>query len=447
LKFWLCIVCTAAAQFPTDPKPQSNLRQKYFRIATDSIKLDSVSVVPNSIRVYTGVADDYRIDYVNAILYWKVKPIADSVLVSYRVFPSKLNRVAYRMRYDSLVNYTVPFITRDEFLEQQQAGAFNFGNIKAEGSFGRQLAFGNAQDAVLNSSFNLQLSGMLGDSVNLAAAITDNNIPIQPDGTTQQLNEFDQVYIRFSKKGWQLNLGDIDIRQNQSYFLNFYKRLQGIAYQNSSAISKNVMSNTLVSGSIAKGKFTRNIIEGLEGNQGPYRLRGANNEFYFIVLPNTERVFIDGELLQRGEDQDYVINYNTAEVTFTPKRMVTKDSRIQVEFEYADRNFLNANLYASQEFVVNNKLSMRVGFFNNSDAKNSSINQELDNAQKQFLSTIGDSIQKAFYPSATIDTFAAGKILYEKIIVTPGVDSFYQYSTNPLLATYSLNFVDVGFCL
>jgi len=402
--------------------------------------------VPNSVRVYTAADDNFRIDHVNAILYWKVKPVADSILISYRVFPSKLNRVGYRMSYDSLVNYTVPFVTRDELLEQQQGGAFSFGNIRAEGSFGRQLAFGNAQDAVLNSSFNLQLSGMLGDSINLAAAITDNNIPIQPDGTTQELNEFDQVYIRFSKKGWQLNLGDIDIRQDQSYFLKFYKRLQGIVYQNSSVISqkKNIKSNTLLSGSIAKGKFTRNLIEGLEGNQGPYRLRGANNEFYFIVLPNTERVFIDGVLLQRGEDQDYVINYNTAEVTFTPRRMITKDSRIQVEFEYADRNYLNANLYVSQEFVINNKLAMRVGFFNNSDSKNSPINQELDNVQKQFLSSIGDSIQNAYYPSATIDTFAAGKILYEKIIVTPGIDSFYKYSTNQVLATYSLNFLDVG---
>jgi hypothetical protein len=450
----LLIILICRGQFP-DQSPgrvpeqgqRSNLRQRVLPVTADSLRIDTASIIPQTFVIENIPAADYRLDFIRGMLYWSKKPASETIRVSYRVFSFKLNPVAQRMRYDSVMNNMslTPYEFNSELTDAEK-GIFNFGKMQVEGSFGRQLSFGNSQDAVLNSTLNLQLSGILGDSIEIQAAITDNNIPIQPDGTTQQLNEFDRVFLQFSKRNWQLNLGDIDIRQNQSYFLNFYKRLQGISFQTTNNIGKNIESKTLASGSIAKGKFTRNIIEALEGNQGPYRLRGANNEFFFIVLANTERVFIDGQLLQRGEDQDYVINYNTAEVTFTPKRMITKDSRIQIEFEYADRNFLNANFYINQEFDFSKKLKLRIGAFTNSDAKNSQINQELDNEQKQFLATVGDSIQRALYSSAALDTFAAGKVLYEKIYYNPGpgIDSFYQYSTDPSLAKYNLSFTLVG---
>ncbi|HEU0065459.1 MAG TPA: hypothetical protein VFQ58_10520, partial [Flavisolibacter sp.] len=444
---FLVFAFCSKAQVPFQNKTTSNLRIKKIPTASDSTVLEKVSVIPSTFSIAGIDTSYYKLDYVQGIIFWKKKPLADSVLITYRVFPMKLNSLVQRFNFDSVVNnvYLQPF----EFNDNKDLASktlLDFGSIQYNGSFGRELSFGNSQNAVVNSTFQLQLSGMLKDSIEIAAALTDNNIPIQPDGTTKQLNEFDQVYLQFKKKNWQLNLGDIDLRQNQMYFLNFYKRLQGISFQTLNYLSPNVQSTTLVSGSIAKGKFNRNIFQGLEGNQGPYRLTGANNEIFFIVLGNTEKVFLDGELLQRGEDQDYVINYNTAEVTFMPKRMITKDSRIQIEFEYADRNYLNANLYLNQEISFNKKLKIRLGAFSNSDAKNSSINQTLDPKQKQFLYDLGDSIQKAYYPDVNLDTFSTSKILYEKVYDTLNnvVDSFYRYSTDPNFAMYNLSFTSVG---
>ncbi|WP_246228591.1 hypothetical protein [Paraflavitalea devenefica] len=438
----------AFAQAPQG-KSLSNLRKKIILSNQPVVQLDTVSIIPKTVFILGAPDSLYTVDFVNARLTWKSRPLLDTLVVWYRVFPARLNAVANRMPYDSIMNNFIgqPFNPNYAGISQSES-FFNFGNINYNGSFGRGISFGNSQDAVVTSNLNLQLSGFLADSIEIVAAITDNNIPIQPDGTTQELNEFDRIFLQFRKKNWQLSLGDIDIRQQQSYFLNFYKRLQGISFETTTQITPSISNNLLVSGSIAKGKFTRNVFNGQEGNQGPYRLTGANNEFFFVVLANTERVYIDGELLQRGEDQDYVINYNTAEIAFTPKRMITKDRRIQVEFEYADRNYLNSNLYLADEVKLGEKAKLRVGFFNNADAKSSPINQSLDPQQKLFLNTIGDSISKAFYPTATLDTFAAGKILYKKIDTTwngaPARDSIFVYSTHPDSARYSLSFIDVG---
>ncbi len=190
-------------------RPLSNLRTKWIPTRgtpnntkptinpANTIQLDSLSIIPNTF-VFPGFPDSiYKVDYINATLTWKQRLPLDSVLIRYRVFDSRLNATVQRMQFDSVMNNFIGQPYTPDFNVRQEERFFDFGNINYSGSFGRGISFGNSQDAVVTSNLNLQLSGYLADSVEIVAAITDNNIPIQPDGTTQQLNEFDRIFLQF----------------------------------------------------------------------------------------------------------------------------------------------------------------------------------------------------------------------------------------------------------
>ena len=234
--------------------------------------------------------------------------------------------------------------------------------------------------------------------------------------------------------------------------MRFKKKAQGVSagtqfqlgqYQNSEEELIGGMSLKL-NGSLAasRGKFARNVIQGIEGNQGPYRLNGANNETFIIVLSGTERVFIDGLLLQRGQEFDYTINYNTAEVIFTANRLITKDKRITIEFQYSDKNYARFINYGGAE-LSGEKLQLSLDFYNEFDSKNQPLQLNLDDEDRFLLSTIGDDLNAALIPSIDSVAFDNDYVLYA-LVDSLGYDSVLVYSTNPDSARYQVAFSSVG---
>lgn len=447
LSFLICFNnISSFAQNKELPKFNTNLKYKRIPVK-DSLLIDSLSIATGSFQIQGISADDYIIQAELSKLIWKHKPTNDSVTVEYRTLPisffGKYHHKALNM-VDSVIAFTPYSYSEADSL---QAGFVQFKSIDYNGTYGRSLSIGNAQDVSLNSNFNLQMNGYILDSVRIEAALTDNNIPFQPDGNTQQLQEFDKVFITFQKGVHKLTAGDFGLTKPNSYFMNFDKRVQGLMFQTTTPNTKNIQNKIGMSGSIAKGEFARNIFQGSEGNQGPYKLTGNNGEIFFIVIAGSEKVYIDGILMERGEQNDYTIDYNTSEVTFMPRQLITKDKRIQIEFEYQSRNYLNTLFYVYDELKIGKKWNVKFNGYSNQDAKNQPYLQTLDDDQKRFLSTIGDNINDAFYKVIQLDTFTANKILYrmtDTLVAGQLYDSIFVYTSDSLQAKYRLSFSFVG---
>lgn len=447
----------------------SNYRLSKIAVKSGTVIFDTLSIIPGSviIRDSTGQRIDsalYSISYPDATLLFNhpYGNMPGTLFLSYKVFPYNFS-VSHKHKDIKLIepdekgNYN-PFVFT---YEDQPLDIFKFGGLSKNGSISRGISFGNGQDVVVNSSFNLQLSGKLNDDIDILAAITDNNIPIQPDGNTQQIQDFDKVFIQLSSKNTKLTAGDFELARPDSYFMNFYKKAQGGSFStsfltdNDKAKGKNLpvrqagkrnKMDVSAAAAISKGKYAKNSFTGTEGNQGPYKLTGAENETYIIVLSGTEKIYINGELMVRGQENDYVIDYNTAQITFTAKRLITKDSRITAEFEYSDKNYARSMFYTGTKYS-SEKLTMHLNFFSEQDIKNQPVQQQLTDKEKLLLSQIGDSLDQAVVPYVDSVAFTNDQVLYKMIDTLVGTmlyDSVFVYCTNPDSAHYRLGFSYVG---
>ena len=237
-----------------------------------------------------------------------------------------------------------PFITVVEETDTTEAPAFRpFEGVSLErtGSISRGVAGGSNRDVAIESGLRLQLQGDLAEDVSVRAVLTDQNTPIQPQGTTQRLDDFDRVFIEIATPQGTAQLGDVDVAFGGTEFARFARKVQGITLQSDTwgpAAGLNEGSATVL-GAVSRGQFRTQDVQPIDGVQGPYRLTGAQGERFIVVVAGSERVFLDGQRLERGRTNDYVIDYTRGEITFTPNRLITDDRRITVEFQYRTSQF------------------------------------------------------------------------------------------------------------
>lgn len=438
---WIALSVCGIAQW-------TNARTVRIQVADSLYALDSLSIVPSSFSVKYAKGGEcadtlYTLDVFASNLRFSPSLYGDSVTVQFRVFPSRIRQ--YYAHKDSSLRLPEGSgkFTPYRLGAQGPADALLADeSIRRSGSISRGVAFGNAQNLTVNSTLNLQLSGKINERFSVLGSITDDNIPIQPNGNSQQLQDFDQVFIQLYDDRSKLIVGDFVLRRPNGYFLNYFKRAQGAYFVTDQKQSSGGRLQVEASASISKGRFARNVIQGVEGNQGPYRLQGADGETFIIVLAGTEAVFIDGRQLERGQDKDYVIDYNAAEIIFTPRHLITKDRRIAVEFQYSERRYARPMLQSAVAWSKGNA-RYYTSLFSEGDARNQPLQQDLTADDRRILSQAGDDALSAVRSGITETSFSASEVRYA-LVDSLGFDSVLVFSTDPALARFRAVFSPVG---
>jgi len=375
----ICILLPVLFISIANAQSHSNLRERWVYAEGDTLRIDTLSLVPGSLILFQDSVpvdpDRYTTDPYKAMVIWPGAP--DSVLARYRSMPLMLGLP--RMHKDRALVLTPSGDRPDPFkytVPRQEGSLLDAQGLERSGSISRGILFGNNQDLAVNSTLNLELSGNLTDRIKVLASVTDNNIPIQAGGNTLELQDFDQVFIKLFEDDpvrpgplWELIAGDFVLQRPRSHFLTYLKKTKGLSFNTRYGRPEGLSGLAGASVAVSKGKFSRQQIQGVEGVQGPYRLRGNDGETFIVVLSGTERVFIDGQELIRGQENDYVIDYNTAELTFTARRMITKDRRITVEFQYSDKNYARS-LLRFENITEVGKNTIRLNAYSEQDHRN-----------------------------------------------------------------------------
>ena len=415
--------------------------------------ISSVNIIPGSEMIFLKSKklslNDYSFTYSQSFFTLSDSlpySIFDTLIVTYRSLKLSLQKEYMKrslvVKYDEKFGDTVSVLTSTGgFSPEAIFGA----DMQKSGTIVRGFTVGTTKDFSLNSGLRLQLSGRISEDIEIVAALTDENTPIQPEGNTERLEELDKVFIQVKHPNVVGTFGDYQVKQRFGEFGVIDRKLQGLMGEFS---FKDAYGYVSIANS--RGKFNTNNFNGSDGVQGPYRASGINNERDIVIIAGTEKVYLDGIELIRGENNDYTIEYSNASITFTPNRLITSASRISIDFEYTDRQFTRSFFGAgSSTKFFDDKLQLKVQYMREGDNQDAPIDFSLSEADKVILSLAGDDRNKAVKSGVKLaepDSLGVIKGIYTKVDTVFNGEPFSYYIYNPgdSLSFFTVSFSYIG---
>ncbi|MEO0212005.1 MAG: hypothetical protein ABIN66_09175 [candidate division WOR-3 bacterium] len=139
---------------------------------------------------------------------------------------------------------------------------------------------------------------------------------------TGELEEIDKAYLTASGGLYAMTLGNLrkELLMGGSYGSLKFLGVSGVAGSSEAFCG------------YQRGNFTIRTFSGSDAYQGPYQLTEPGQ----LITPNSERIYLNGELLKPGPDADYILDVFTGTLVFTARRPIRAEDRILCEFQVSE---------------------------------------------------------------------------------------------------------------
>ena len=347
----------------------------FYTGSENQLKLNNQFIIESSLEIKGSKSKIKPLEIlpVKGIVVLDDSTTAQKVIIKYDFLESGLPisigpkwKMLPKLEFEKESIYTEKVLENEEKYES---------NIFSSGTFHRQIKISPMGGSDFTGGLQMQINGKISDKLNISGILTDQDFPIQPEGTTRKLDDLDNVHFIITHENFKLNAGDI-LYENK----NINRKLIGLS--NSFQISENNGSAVYAK---SKGNFRYLEMKGRDGDQGPYQLVGKDGNREIVILAGTEKVWCNGKEMIRGANYDYIIDYSTSEVTFTPKVLIDFDSDLSFEYQYSDYQYQKGFTGGHFEKMIGQKTSIDIGIYSEDDKfRTEDLNSDyLDSLSKQ----------------------------------------------------------------
>jgi hypothetical protein len=393
-----------------------NLKVTEFYLLNDSfslIKLKKYPIIKNSETLYFNgkelKRDFYSFDYEKGIVKFKDFLTTGSLKVIYYYLPFSLSPLPKIAVKDSVGDTSITYNQKETVNNENSSEIIFEGKKELKINYSSKEGVGVEQQTnfSLNSAGEIAVEGIFNTK--------------EEKENSFLLRELANSYLKVKAKNTAFIIG----KQNKEINFSPFGKLseEGIGF---SLSQTNMMETINFNYLQTPFKYGKVQFYGKDFIQGPYYLK---KEGPIKILPNSERVYLDGRLLKRGNDEDYLIDYELGAINFTNRLIITSRNFIEVDFLYeedGERNNFDFH-FLTNRLPVKTEINC---YFEKEQNK-----EYLDKETKNYLAKIGNDTNQAYILSA----FYVGKNNgdYEK----EGEIFFYVGEKR---GSYLVNFTFVG---